>query len=116
MENILEDGAEINDFMGQTFTVDGIEVVIDDDHIELLTMALMAWDEFCRQNHIEDYRVEQTFEIDEDTGGTCDVIAWSDIRVWVLDWKFGQGVEVAAAGSKQAMFYLMAAEQSDEYK
>jgi len=107
MENILEDGWEIDEL--DVITTDGITLTIDDDHREKLTMALEAWDEFCKEHKIVDYKCEITYELDEDTGGTCDIIAWSNDTVWVVDWKFGQGIKVSAPGSAQGMFYLMCA-------
>lgn len=84
-------------------------VVIDAVHVVRLNMALEAWDAFCKEHHILDYELEQTYELTEDVGGTADVTAWSKDKVFIVDWKFGQGVEVDAEGSPQGMFYSLCA-------
>lgn len=88
-------------------------VVIDEDHVERLNMALSAWDAFCVENNIIDYAQEQTFELTEDIGGTTDVKAWSEDMVFIVDWKFGQGVEVDAEDSAQGMFYGLCVEHNE---
>jgi hypothetical protein len=106
MELLLDgDFEKPSDFLGAT--VEG--VVIGKDEVLLAQMALDAWDDLCREYDIDDYIVEQTYEYDEETGGTADVIAWSATVVLVVDWKFGQGIEVSPVQSKQGLFYSMIA-------
>jgi len=87
-------------------------VVITDVHVARLWVALEAWDAFCKEHNILDFEVEQTFELNEDIGGTTDVMAWSSEKVHIVDWKFGQGVEVDAENSEQGMFYGLTASHS----
>tara|TARA_R110000787_G_scaffold14333_2_gene44221 strand:+ start:4289 stop:5410 length:1122 start_codon:yes stop_codon:yes gene_type:complete len=101
MEFILEGDEDTTIEVGAV--VEG--VTLDLDHVGLISEALSAWDEFCVDYNIEDYLVEQTFEYSDDIGGTADVLAWSDDTVYVVDWKFGQGIEVSPNKSKQGLFY-----------
>lgn len=121
MEMILEEGYQISELIGMEVVIKGdvhndgtvdpdIRMVIDDDHAELLIMALMAWDELCLTYKIEDFASELTFHVTDEEGGSCDVLAWSAKHVIAVDWKFGQGIEVDAKNSKQGMFYLNAGE------
>tara|TARA_R110000764_G_scaffold119277_3_gene206888 strand:- start:6938 stop:8080 length:1143 start_codon:yes stop_codon:yes gene_type:complete len=89
-------------------------VVIDTGHLDRLNMALKAWDDFCTEHSILDFEIEQTYELTEDIGGTTDVIAWSADTVFIVDWKFGQGIEVDAEGSAQGMFYTLCAQYARE--
>jgi hypothetical protein len=87
-------------------------VIIEPDLVARINTALAAWDAFCKEHHILDYELEQTFELTDDVGGTADVVAWSRDTVFICDWKFGQGVEVDANNSPQGMFYSMCAMHS----
>lgn len=102
MEMLLE--GEI-DAPGDFLAKDIGGVVIDEVHVGRLNEALTAWDKFCVDHRIEDFEIEQTFELSPDIGGTTDVMAWSPEKVHIVDWKFGQGVEVDAEDSEQGMFY-----------
>ena len=102
MEQMLEGQLDFD-----RWTVGG---ALEDDQVERLNMALDAWDDLCKGYHVIDFATEQTFEINPETGGTCDVIAWSKDRLVIVDWKFGQGIPVEAEGNMQALFYAMAAE------
>jgi len=84
--------------------------ITDDDHREKIEMALKAWDELCTDYQNADFSTEMTYQMNADIGGTCDVIAWNSHSYYIIDWKFGQGITVAAAGNAQLMFYAMVAE------
>jgi hypothetical protein len=45
--------------------------------------------------------------MNEDIGGTSDIIAWNKNNRFIVDWKFGQGKEVDAVGNMQLLFYAM---------
>lgn len=110
MEMILEGAVDSpDDLLGKD--VNGLD--IEDDHVERLNMALEAWDELCKTHKITDYVIEQTYELTEHIGGTADVVAWSNDTVYVVDWKFGQGVSVAAENSAQGMFYAICGSYSN---
>ena len=102
MEMLLEGEIDTPD---DVLTKDIGGVVITEVHVARLGVALAAWDEFCKEHGIIDFEVEQTFDITDDVGGTTDVMAWSEKKVHIVDWKFGQGVEVEAEDSEQGMFY-----------
>lgn len=113
MERILNDQA-VEPFVGSTDPDTG--VVYTDDHLTLIGLALIAWDELCVQYKIQDYEVEQTMQLSQDIGGTADVIAKAaGGRVIVLDWKFGQGTMIAVEGNAQGLFYAMLAENEGKW-
>lgn len=91
-------------------TIDEWEVT-DPEQVELLNMALAAWDELCKRYKVVDYWTEQTYELNPETGGTADVVAvTADNRLIIVDWKFGQGIAVPAVGNVQGLFYAMVSE------
>lgn len=111
IEWVLEGGADGDDvataLLGMTFN----NITLDADDALKVVWALEAWDDFCKQYGVIDYDVEVTLEIDEDTGGTCDVIAWdANGNMYLIDFKFGDGIEVEATGNKQLLFYAMCAQ------
>lgn len=108
MQQILENDLIPNTFLDTQVTTEGIKMTITEAHVELIEMALAAFDEMCRALKVQYYKTEQTHEIDKETGGTSDVEAWNDANVLALvDWKFGQGVAVSPVENKQSMFYHM---------
>lgn len=109
MEMMLEGTADTPEAL-EGRDVEGVN--IEPEHVARLNVALTAWDGFCKEHHILDYELEQTFELTDDVGGTADVVAWSRDKVFICDWKFGQGVEVDADNSPQGMFYSMCAMHS----
>jgi hypothetical protein len=85
--------------------------VTDPDHRMLLDEALDAWDRTCIAYGVDEYEVEQTFELNAETGGTADVVAYATPeRTLIVDWKFGQGIAVEAEGNMQGLFYAMVSE------
>ena len=85
--------------------------VTDPEHLELLDMALAAWDQLCEEYKVVDYWTEQTYELNPETGGTADVVAVTkDKTLIIVDWKFGQGIAVPAVGNVQGLFYAMVSE------
>jgi len=77
------------------------------DQVARLNDAVSAWDEFCIQEQIEDYALEVEMSMNDDIGGTSDVIAWNADTRFIVDWKFGLGVAVAAEDNLQLLFYAM---------
>jgi len=110
-----EEGTQQHDFM-EEILLGGNPVINDFDQDERCSMALEAWDELCKNYKVVDYEPEQTFEMSPEMGGTADVIAWSEDRTLIVDWKFGQGILVEAIGSAQGMFYAMCAEHAGKLK
>ena len=107
-----EVGTRLHDEMEKMLDGDiGQWATKDPDEVILLEAALEAWDTLCIDYGIVDYETEQTFEINADTGGTCDVIATTrDGRTIIVDWKFGQGISVPAEDNKQGLFYAFVSE------
>jgi hypothetical protein len=111
MEQLIEDSeSKTTDFIGLVSTVDGHEILIDEDHVERLDMALEAFLELDAKYKFDDVLIEAEFKITDEIGGTCDILAYTDTHVIVLDWKFGQGIAVDPVENAQGMFYAMCAE------
>ena len=107
MEKMMEDAdARPEDFLGKE-----MQVTIDEDHIERLNMALAAYEELCTESgyDFDDYMAEIAVELTPDIGGTSDLVLWGDEHIAVIDWKFGQGVEVSPVDNAQGLFYAMCA-------
>ena len=86
-------------------TVNGI--VVDDDFIDDLKSALVAWELFVANHAIEEWEPEAHCIKDAETGGYADVVAASPVRVWIVDWKFGKGIQVFPDENPQGLFYTM---------
>ena len=77
---------------------------------EMLEPAFDAWTELNQQYGPLEYEIElRVKSILPGAYGTCDVFAWSDDVIILIDWKFGRGVEVQVENNKQALFYASAA-------
>lgn len=113
MEKLIEDG-DLNpeDFLGAEHIVDGVFVEIDEDHIERLNMALEAYLQLDALFNFHDVLIEAEFSLTDKIGGTCDILAYTDTHVVVLDWKFGQGIAVDPVENAQGLFYAMCAEHT----
>lgn len=101
--------------------VDG--VMVTEDHIEeKIEPALDLFDEFLsgleeNTGAVAQFEVEAKVEFGgklEGCYGTADVLGRVGDVGFILDWKFGSGVGVEAAGNKQLMFYAAAALESHE--
>jgi len=113
MEKLIEDGAILPaDFYDTEHTVDGHTILIDQDHLERLNMALDAYLELDGKYKFDDVLIEAEFSLTDHIGGTCDILAYNATHVIVLDWKFGQGIAVDPVENAQGMFYAMCAEQT----
>ena len=117
MEKLIEDEAIVpsdfimpSDLLADDYTIDGHSIVIDEDHVERLDMALDAFLELDAKYKFDDVLIEAEFKITDEIGGTCDILAYTDTHVIVLDWKFGQGIAVDPVENAQGMFYAMCAE------
>jgi hypothetical protein len=103
MENILNGDMELAE-------------IPDDEDRERCQWALDAWDDLCKTYGVADYVTEQEFSMGDEIGGTADVVAWTADRTLIVDWKFGQGIQVEAVGSAQGMFYAMCAAYEGQVK
>jgi hypothetical protein len=87
-------------------------IVLDDDLIERkLRPALAALDEIDPEGRME-YAVESRVGFGDylpDVFGSTDFLGRIGWRAVVLDWKFGDGIPVAAEENAQLMFYAAAA-------
>jgi hypothetical protein len=87
---------------------------------ELFKPALDCFDDVCRMVGAMDIDIEERVAWPgalEGCFGTADIIGWNDEWVVILDWKFGRGVPVSAAGSAgdgntQLMYYAGAARKT----
>jgi len=94
-------------------------IVLDDDLIERkLRPALAALDEIDPEGRME-YAVESRVGFGDylpDVFGSTDFLGRLGNRAVVLDWKFGDGIPVAAEENAQLMFYAAAAMRTDATK
>lgn len=103
-------GTQLHDFMERWLT--GQEPELPEELAEeqwKVDQAMAAWREIAPEN--ARYSVEQRVHLKQIAGafGTVDVLLeHDDNRVTILDWKFGQGVQVFA-DTKQLLFYGAAA-------
>lgn len=106
MEQLMVDAeAAPDEYLGRQMN----GITLDEGHIERLDMALSAYEKLCLQHTYDDYMAEIAVELTEDIGGTCDVLLWGEDHVAIIDWKFGQGVEVSPVDNMQGLFYAMCA-------
>lgn len=115
MEGYLDSDEDVVNPSPEALIGEDIEgVILDEDHAELIREALTALDSledtYFPDDDNTEYLVEQTFSLNEDIGGTADLIVFDDTQIHIIDWKFGQGVAVSPDNSAQGMFYAMVAE------
>lgn len=105
---MLQQDSEIKHVVGSRYN--GI-VLTADLAEEKLKPALAALDEIDPKADMR-FAVEQTVDFGDilpGVFGSADLIARLGDRAIILDWKFGDGVAVAAEESEQLMFYCAAA-------
>lgn len=119
MDYILEnDIADAQDVLGKVFTADGIDFEMTQDLIdECIAPALEFFDHLMDLAEAEGgavFLVEREVHMPGIPGafGRCDVIARTDKRTIILDWKFGGGVYVSPKENAQGQFYGRAAMHS----
>lgn len=107
------DNAQPEDFLGMQYE----DVVLTEDLIERkLRPALAAFDELCGKEEMT-YAVESVVDFGDflpDVFGSADILSRIGNRAYVVDWKFGDGVPVAAEENYQLMFYAAAAMRTDK--
>ena len=108
MDAVLTDGRKPEDFIGMTLN----DVEVTAELIEAkVRPALAALAEIDPDGQME-FECETVVGFGEalpDVFGSADVIGRMGNRAIVLDWKFGDGVDVAVEENPQAMFYAAAA-------
>ncbi len=108
MDAVLTDGRKPEDFIGMT--LNDVEVTAELIEAKVLP-ALAALAEIDPDGQME-FECETVVGFGEalpDVFGSADVIGRIGTRAIVLDWKFGDGVDVAVEENPQAMFYAAAA-------
>ena len=75
---------------------------------ECVLYAIDLHSQLGEPNNVE-YMVEFNFTIAEDCSGTADLVLFNHKELHVIDWKFGQGVEVSANENPQLMAYAIGA-------
>jgi len=116
MELIVNGEAEPFDFLG----VEILGVVVTQDHInDLIMPALSAVDAFMNEFDVLEYQTEATASFKHPERlrgafGTMDLCGkLADGRPFILDYKFGYGLEVTAKDNYQLLFYAAAALADD---
>lgn len=115
MDAVLMDNRAPEDFIGQTLN----EVEVTAELIEAKVLpALAALDEIDPEKRM-DFECETVVGFGEalpGVFGSADLIGRIGNRAIVLDWKFGDGVDVPVEENPQAMFYAAAAMRTDAVK
>lgn len=103
------------DYLGRKYN----DIVLTEDLIDRkLRVALAALDEVDPETEM-DYAVESRVGFGDllpDVFGSTDLLGRIGDRAIVLDWKFGDGVPVAAEENPQLLFYAAAAMRTPETK
>ena len=115
MDAVLMDNRAPEDFIGQTLN----EVEVTAELIEAKVLpALAALDEIDPEKRM-DFECETVVGFGEalpGVFGSADLIGRIGNRAIVLDWKFGDGVDVPVEENPQAMFYAAAAMRTEASK
>ena len=115
MDAVLMDNRAPEDFIGQTLN----EVEVTAELIETkVRPALAALDEIDPEKRM-DFECETVVGFGEalpGVFGSADLIGRIGNRAIVLDWKFGDGVDVPVEENPQAMFYAAAAMRTEASK
>jgi hypothetical protein len=115
MDAVLMDNRKPEEFIGTTLN----DVAVTAELIEAKVLpALAALDEIDPDKRM-DFECETIVGFGEalpDVFGSADLIGRIGTRAIVLDWKFGDGVDVAVEENPQAMFYAAAAMRTDAAK
>lgn len=115
MELLLAEKLELADVVGTTTSND---ITITEEHYD--TKIKPAWDaiqEVFDKYDVVEYMEESKvyFQRDPSVFGTTDVLAMtSDHRLLVIDFKFGDGIQVSPEGNYQLWFYAAAAYNTPE--
>jgi hypothetical protein len=108
MEAILIDNGEPEDFLGRKLN----DVIITQELLDTkIRPALAALDEIDPRGEMS-YDCEVVVDFGDalpDVFGSADLVGRIGDRAIILDWKFGDGVDVAVEENPQAMFYAAAA-------
>ena len=108
--DIVDDNYELNDLVGFTFN----NIVITTDHVNhKIRPAVNALNDIATAAGGLDMLVEVKASLNrviEGAFGTIDVLAkGGDGKLYVIDWKFGDGVQVNAKQNMQLAFYTACA-------
>ena len=89
--------------------------ITEEDVRDSLIPAREALEDFLKSRDVYVHHILPEIEcyIDKDIGGTCDVLAWNDDTVFIIDHKFGFN-HVSAEESAQGLFYAMCANEDAE--
>lgn len=108
MDAVLMDGRKPEDFIGTTLNDVTVTEELIEDKVARALAALIEIDPACEM----EYECETIVGFGgalPDVFGSADLIGRIGNRAIVLDWKFGDGVDVPVEENPQAMFYAAAA-------
>lgn len=105
MEALGTTDIEFKDLIGTKYND---QVLTEDMLYEDIVPAQLAFEDFAEDNDFQLELHEQEVKIDEDVGGTADIIAVNTDTIFFLDWKFGYNL-VSPVENAQALFYAMCA-------
>jgi hypothetical protein len=116
-------GEALMELVGQTMGHEYADMPVTRDHvIDKLGPATEAFWGLVEQFGLNDWFTEARVSLDSEIAGahgTCDVLAKDKTgMLWVIDWKFGDGIGVEAEGNYQLGFYAAAAlyDEDEEYQ
>lgn len=93
------------------------DAVLTEDLLEdKVIPAFEAYEDLLDEFKLEFTEAELQVEHDESTGGTVDLVAWTDDVLFIGDYKFGDGNMVYAEHNEQMMFYAWCLLTDDKLK
>ena len=112
MERLMTEDIEYSDLLGDTYKDQVVTQEMIDD---VLVPTWEAYEKFADEhNFITDLAEYEVF-IDEEIGGTADILAFNDDTVFIGDFKFGFNL-VHPEENPQGLFYAMCGREMDSLK
>lgn len=105
MEALGTSDIEFEDLIGMTYND---QVLTEEMLVEDIKPAQFAYEEFADEHDLQLELYEQQVKIDEEIGGTADLIAVNSDTVFIMDWKFGYNL-VSPVENPQGLFYALCA-------
>jgi len=108
---ILDPDLDIQSLIGASYN----DITLDYDMLnEALQPALTAYDNFANAVGIQTDFIEATLEVDDEMGGTADILFITEDAIGIIDHKFGSMI-VSPEENSQALFYLMCARDDPKW-
>lgn len=110
----LEKPAAPADFLNEKFTVDGFEIVCDQEMVDAVNLYLSEIESDAQpgdESWVEMPLLEALQTVDPDMGGTADYVRYrpSTKHLRLKDFKYGKGTYVKVEDNEQLMVYALGA-------